>query len=102
VMDEAGDALYFSRAPIPHDRDGDGPAAVCRHLGIYGFTADALRRFAEQPPTKLERTEKLEQLRALGAGMKIRVAMVESAPPGIDTMASYQAFVERRLKEGKG
>ena len=106
VMDARGDALYFSRAPIPHDRDGDGPAERYRHLGIYGFTAGALRRFAELGPTDLERTEKLEQLRALEAGMKIRVALVDAAPPGIDTMEAYRAFVKRTAAaikpKGKG
>ena len=102
VMDAAGDALYFSRAPIPHDRDGDGIAARYRHLGIYGFSADALRRFAALEPTAIERTEKLEQLRALGAGMKIRVALIDSAPPGIDTMEAYRAFVDRTASAMKG
>ncbi len=106
VMDTRGDALYFSRAPIPCDRDGDGPAECYRHLGIYGFTAEALRRFAALSPSVLEQTEKLEQLRALGAGMKIRVALVKSAPPGIDTMEAYRAFVNRTasatLGQGKG
>jgi 3-deoxy-manno-octulosonate cytidylyltransferase (CMP-KDO synthetase) len=106
VMDARGDALYFSRAPIPHDRDGDGPAGRYRHIGIYGFTARALRRFAELEPTGLERTEKLEQLRALGAGLKVRVALVPKAPPGIDTMEAYRAFVTRTAasmqRQGKG
>jgi 3-deoxy-D-manno-octulosonate cytidylyltransferase len=102
VMDAAGDALYFSRAPIPYDRDGDGIAARYRHLGIYGFSADALRRFAALEPTAIERTEKLEQLRALGAGMRIRVALVKSAPPGIDTMEAYQAFVRRNAAADEG
>jgi len=102
VTDEAGDALYFSRATIPHDRDGDGTAARYRHLGIYGFTAAALRRFAKLGPTDLERTEKLEQLRALGAGMKIRVVLVAKAPPGIDTMEAYRAFVKRNASRAEG
>ena len=102
VTDSRGDALYFSRAPIPHDRDGDGPAGRYHHLGIYGFTGDALRRFAALGPTDLERTEKLEQLRALGAGMKIRVALIDSAPPGIDTMEAYRAFVTRTASGNEG
>ncbi len=96
VRDEAGNALYFSRAPIPFDRDGGGTAPGLRHVGIYGFTADALRRYHSLPPTPLERTERLEQLRALAHGMRIRVALVAEAPPGIDTRESYEAFVRRQ------
>jgi len=95
VVDARGNALYFSRAPIPLCRDGDRSAAMLRHLGIYGYRRDALLAYAELEPSPLEETEKLEQLRALEAGMKIRVACVEEAPPGIDTMDAYRAFVRR-------
>lgn len=95
VFDAAGDALYFSRAPIPCDRDRTGGGQRFRHLGIYGFERDAIERFAHWEPSSLERLERLEQLRALENGMSIRVAIVDEAPPGIDTMAAYQAFVAR-------
>ena len=95
VVSAGGDALYFSRAPIPFSRDGDRHTPLLRHLGIYGFRRDALLTYARLPASGLERTEKLEQLRALEAGMRIRVATVAQAPPGIDTMETYRAFVRR-------
>jgi len=99
VTNGDGDALYFSRAPIPFDRDGSpggwGAFAPLHHLGIYGYRREALLRFRELPASPLERTERLEQLRALEAGMRIRVATVTQAPPGIDTMDAYEAFVSR-------
>ena len=100
VTDADGNALYFSRAPIPHDRDGDGAADRWHHLGIYAFTRAALRDFAARPPSPLERTEKLEQLRALESGMRIRVAFVKKAPPGIDTIKAYRDFVRRQAAGG--
>ncbi|MGE0583050.1 MAG: 3-deoxy-manno-octulosonate cytidylyltransferase [Steroidobacteraceae bacterium] len=82
VTDRGGRALYFSRAPIPHDRDGDGFEAR-RHIGLYAYRAGALLRLAALPPTRLEQLEKLEQLRAIEHGMEIRV--VEAAAlPGVD------------------
>ena len=98
VTDAEDRALYFSRAPIPHVRDAEGPEDALRHIGIYGYTRDALARFARLPPSRLERLERLEQLRALEDGMIIRVARVAKAPPGIDTIESYRAFV-RRVRE---
>lgn len=97
-----GRALYFSRAPIPHDRDGTSPAGPADaiaprllHIGIYAYRRDALRRLAALPPSPLEQLERLEQLRALEAGMTIRVRRVRSHAAGIDTLADYQAFVRR-------
>lgn len=82
VTDREGRALYFSRAPIPHDRDGDGHEAR-RHIGLYAWRTRALLRFAALAPTRLELLEKLEQLRALEHGMEVRV--VEAAElPGAD------------------
>ena len=95
VTNGAGDALYFSRAPIPFDRDGTGAFGPLHHLGVSGFRREALLRFREIGPSALERTERLEQLRALEVGMRIRVAVVDAAPPGIDTMDAYEAFVTR-------
>jgi 3-deoxy-manno-octulosonate cytidylyltransferase (CMP-KDO synthetase) len=73
-------ALYFTRAPAPA---GDGP--LYHHIGVYAFRRAALARFVELPPSPLERREKLEQLRALEAGMRIDVTIVASVPLGVDT-----------------
>jgi 3-deoxy-manno-octulosonate cytidylyltransferase (CMP-KDO synthetase) len=84
-------ALYFSRAPIPHLRDGDPDEAALRsdnylrHIGVYAYTRDALMRWVALPETPLERIEKLEQLRPLAAGMSIGVGVVAEAVGGIDT-----------------
>jgi 3-deoxy-manno-octulosonate cytidylyltransferase (CMP-KDO synthetase) len=75
-------ALYFSRLPIP---SGEGPHY--HHVGIYAFRRAALTRFIALPPGALEQRERLEQLRALEAGMRIDVALVDSAPFGVDTPA---------------
>jgi 3-deoxy-manno-octulosonate cytidylyltransferase (CMP-KDO synthetase) len=75
-----GRALYFSRAPIPH---GEGP--LYHHIGIYAYRRAALGRFVMLPPSPLEKREKLEQLRALEAGMRIDVAVVDTVPLGVDT-----------------
>lgn len=75
-----GRALYFSRSPIP---SGDGP--LYHHIGIYGYKREALQRFVNLSPSMLEQREKLEQLRALEAGMRIDVAVVDTVPLGVDT-----------------
>ena len=89
-----GDALYFSRAPLPWPRDAfarddrrmPGGGHWLRHIGIYGYRAGMLRAFAALPPGMLERIESLEQLRALEAGWRIAVALAPSPfPPGVDT-----------------
>jgi 3-deoxy-manno-octulosonate cytidylyltransferase (CMP-KDO synthetase) len=79
---QVGRALYFSRLPVP---TGDGPHY--HHIGIYAYRRAALARFVALPPGGLERREKLEQLRALEAGMRIDAALVDSAPFGVDTPA---------------
>ena len=73
-------ALYFTRATAPF---GDGP--LYHHIGLYAFRRAALARFVALPPSPLERREKLEQLRALEAGMRIDVTIVDSVPLGVDT-----------------
>lgn len=89
-------ALWFTRAPAPWDRDAAGPAArTHRHLGVYAYRREVLLSYAALPPTPLERLERLEQLRALANGIGIAVAVVEHAPPGIDTRADYDAFLAR-------
>jgi 3-deoxy-manno-octulosonate cytidylyltransferase (CMP-KDO synthetase) len=89
VTAEDGRALYFSRAVIPFPRDpGDplpaGPVYV-RHIGLYAYRTDFLRRLVAAPPCASERIEKLEQLRALHLGGRIRVLMAEAQGPGVDT-----------------
>jgi 3-deoxy-manno-octulosonate cytidylyltransferase (CMP-KDO synthetase) len=87
-----GQALYFSRAPVPWPRDDAAAgkplpfAGAWRHIGIYAYRVGSLLRFASWPPTPLEETEKLEQLRALEHGMRIHlVALSEPPPAGVDT-----------------
>jgi 3-deoxy-manno-octulosonate cytidylyltransferase (CMP-KDO synthetase) len=96
VVDARGFALYFSRAAIPFRRDPAGPAPALRHVGVYAYRRAFLERFAKMEETPLERTEVLEQLRALENGVRIRVVAAERAPPGIDTREDYEAFVRRR------
>ncbi|MEX0912071.1 MAG: 3-deoxy-manno-octulosonate cytidylyltransferase [Gemmatimonadota bacterium] len=87
-----GAALYFSRAPVPHLRDGEpGPAdfasgVLLRHIGVYAYRAAALQRWVALPEGELERMERLEQLRPLAAGMRIGVAVTDGAHGGIDTI----------------
>ena len=95
VIAPEGRAIYFSRSPIPFFRD-DGPRAFFLHLGIYAYRRDALARFVAQPPTPLELTEKLEQLRALEMGLSIQVMKVTRASHGIDTAEQYADFVRRK------
>ena len=73
-------ALYFSRLPVPY-----GEGAHYHHIGLYAYRRAALARFVRLPPSPLEQREKLEQLRALEAGMRIDVAIVDSVPLGVDT-----------------
>ena len=82
VCDERGDALYFSRSPIPFARDGGIPPQARRHIGVYAYRRDFLLRFAALQPGVLEMIEKLEQLRALERGYRIRV--VASVKPSLE------------------
>lgn len=80
-----GRALYFSRAPIPYSRSGDsGEGLRLRHVGLYVYTASALARWVALPPSPLEKIERLEQLRAVEAGMEIQVCTVPPGEPGVD------------------
>jgi 3-deoxy-manno-octulosonate cytidylyltransferase (CMP-KDO synthetase) len=99
-----GNALYFSRAPIPWARDGeaDRHAPLLKHFGIYAYRAAALRDYAAMPQTPLERTEKLEQLRWLEHGRRMRVLVTDRRPAGVDTPADYAAFVARYRKQAAG
>ena len=92
VLGREGQALYFSRASIPFDRDDQGAVAAYRHIGIYGFSAATLLRFVNMPQGVLERIEKLEQLRALENGMRITCMHAEYDGCGIDTPADLETF----------
>lgn len=88
-------ALYFSRAPIPHARESQGEPFGLLHLGVYAYRREFLLRLAALPPSRLEQTERLEQLRVLEAGFPILVAEVEEHGVGIDTPEDYRRFVAR-------
>jgi 3-deoxy-manno-octulosonate cytidylyltransferase (CMP-KDO synthetase) len=95
VLDAKGRAMYFSRAVIPHERDGQGQASYLLHLGLYAYRADFLRWFAAARSTPAESCEKLEQLRVLENGCDIAVEVVDYDGAGIDTPEDYAAFVRR-------
>lgn len=105
VLRQDCSALYFSRSPIPFDRDGQrGTTSMfpLRHIGLYGYRRAFLRTYVALPETPLERSERLEQLRALEHGHVIVVAVVPAMPHGIDTEAQYDAFVRRwTQREGR-
>ena len=100
----SGRALYFSRAGIPHKRDQKPTAEelerepFLRHIGLYAYAPEALARWVALAPSTLEQLEKLEQLRPLEAGLRIGVAVVGAADPGVDTPADA-ARMEERLRE---
>lgn len=93
VCDVAGNALYFSRSPIPYGRD-QSAVSYRKHLGIYAYRRDFLLRFAGWPAGKLESHEKLEQLRMLENGTRIRVLDTEHDSPSVDTPEDLQAVNE--------
>jgi len=107
VRAHSGRALYFSRAPIPYKRDEKpsleelGREPFLRHIGIYAYTPEALENWVAQAPSSLEKLEMLEQLRPLGSGARIGVAVVGAADPGVDTPADA-ARMEERLAELAG
>ena len=94
VLDRHNRALYFTRAAVPFERDGTtGPCL--KHMGIYGFTAKSLQRFCSFPVGILERTERLEQLRALENGMTIQCIVRDFSSNGIDTMEDLELFRQK-------
>ena len=102
----SGRALYFSRAPIPYKRD-EKPTGhdlehdpFLRHVGIYAYTRDALQDWVALAPSQLEQTEELEQLRPVEAGLRIGVAIVGSADPGVDTPADVVRMEEQLSPNG--
>jgi 3-deoxy-manno-octulosonate cytidylyltransferase (CMP-KDO synthetase) len=94
VVNDRGDALYFSRSPIPHYRDA-GVGRYRKHLGIYGYRKEFLFAVAALPPASLELAERLEQLRVLQHGYKIRVVDVEFDSVGVDTPEDLDAVKEK-------
>lgn len=99
ACDASGRALYFSRAPIPWNRDAPAvlTGAAFRHVGIYAYRVAALRRLATLPPGRLEQLEKLEQLRALENGFEIRVALAVERPLADVNTAADLERAERAL-----
>jgi 3-deoxy-manno-octulosonate cytidylyltransferase (CMP-KDO synthetase) len=92
VIDETtglGRALYFSRSPVPWP-GADDRLPLYHHIGLYAYRRPALARFVALPPSPLERRERLEQLRALEAGMRIDAALVDTVPLGVDTPADLE------------
>jgi 3-deoxy-manno-octulosonate cytidylyltransferase (CMP-KDO synthetase) len=103
VVDARGRAVYFSRAPIPFDRDGAGDVIYHQHVGAYAYTREALDRWVRLAPVPEERWERLEQLRPLLHGIAIGVALVPGpVAPGVDTaddLRYAEAQLTRHLKE---
>jgi 3-deoxy-manno-octulosonate cytidylyltransferase (CMP-KDO synthetase) len=100
TVDLGGNALYFSRFPIPFPRDRSVPVKYLRHQGIYGFRRQMLLQFVKWKPTPLERAESLEQLRALENGVKVHVLVTKHGSPGVDTPQDAIAL-ERKLARAK-
>lgn len=102
AMSQSGQALYFSRAPIPYSRDPQKYQAQCfRHIGMYAYKASFLKEFSKLTPAPIEEAESLEQLRAMWYGYKIQVLLTDAAPPpGVDTAEDLdrvrQIFKEKR------
>jgi 3-deoxy-manno-octulosonate cytidylyltransferase (CMP-KDO synthetase) len=96
VLDRKGNALYFSRSPIPFAREPGASVKYLRHQGIYGYTKKLLLDFVKWKPSQLEKIEQLEQLRALENGTSVRVLVTKSTSIGVDSPADV-ALVERLL-----
>ncbi len=97
VFDVDNYAMYFSRSKIPYERNA-GKSKIYGHLGIYGYKREALFKMTKLPQTSYEQAESLEQLRALQNEMKIKVAVVDNIPVGIDTLEDFEKF--KRMVEG--
>jgi 3-deoxy-manno-octulosonate cytidylyltransferase (CMP-KDO synthetase) len=108
VLGHDGNALYFSRSPIPHPRQWEPsmlqrtPPLFLQHIGIYAYRRTFLMNLGAIPASDAEQTEKLEQLRFLQAGHRIAVGIVESSHRGIDTRADYDAFKARWREKTAG
>jgi 3-deoxy-manno-octulosonate cytidylyltransferase (CMP-KDO synthetase) len=101
VTDRLGNALYFSRSLIPFDRDGSRAAQPLHHLGIYGYRRQFLLQFVKWKPTPLETAEKLEQLRALEMGARIRVVLTKHRSIGVDTPEDLAAAEKVMVRRGE-
>ena len=99
VVDQQGYALYFSRAPIPFTRPGHTAAPVWKHLGLYAYRREFLLRFAALPPTPLEMSEGLEQLRVLEHGFRIATVETITDTIGVDTPEDLER-VRRQVEAG--
>ncbi len=101
VVDKDNYAIYFSRSVIPYDRKAGDPGEIknyLRHLGIYAYRKDFLLEITSMPQSRLEKIEKLEQLRAIEYGFDILVGKVKHTCDGIDTPQQYAEFVKRYKK----
>ncbi len=98
VVNKFNEALYFSRSVIPFPRDPNTAVPYYKHIGIYAYRKDALQQFTQLPPSLLEETEKLEQLRYLENGFKIRLALTNIPTIGIDTPEDLEKARKRLSK----
>lgn len=98
VFDVNGDSLYFSRSPLPYVRNAGAHTRHYRHLGIYGFQRSFLFQFVAWPPSRLEMTESLEQLRAVENGVRLRIVLTDELSPGVDTPEQAEA-IERHFRQ---
>ena len=98
VVNKFNEALYFSRSVIPFPRDPNIAVPYYKHIGIYAYRKDALQQFTQLPPSLLEETEKLEQLRYLENGFKIRLALTNIPTIGIDTPEDLETARKRLSK----
>jgi 3-deoxy-manno-octulosonate cytidylyltransferase (CMP-KDO synthetase) len=100
VTDRAGFSLYFSRSRIPFNRNNESDFTYNRHIGVYGYRKSALLEFVEWPVSPLEQMEKLEQLRYLENGVRLKMVATDFFSIGIDTPEDY-LLAKRHLNEGK-
>jgi len=103
VADRAGDALYFSRSPLPHVRGDANHVVYFKHIGLYAYRREFLASYSDLPVGPLEQAERLEQLRALENGFKIRVIETEYESLGVDTPADWErvsALFEKTMITG--
>ncbi|MFH1655373.1 MAG: 3-deoxy-manno-octulosonate cytidylyltransferase [Candidatus Omnitrophota bacterium] len=101
VIDKDNFALYFSRAAIPYQRQEDAQGDYYKHIGIYAYTKDFLFTFKNLPESSLENTEKLEQLRALEAGFRIKTVQTDYETFGVDTLEDLEVVKRRLSKDSK-
>jgi len=93
VTNRHGDALYFSRLPIPCDRDNRGDVIYCKHIGMYAYRRSVLEMYHSLPPSPLEQAEQLEQLRLLEHGIPIRVLETREPTIGVDTEEDLKTVI---------